>query len=148
CPIRRGSRFPLIKLVRQRSLVSSHRVWVVIFLFLVGTTACGHTESTLARKPTVRIGSTNFSEQIILAELYAHALEANGYRVERKLRLGNREVVEPALENGEIDLYVEYLASAERFLAKEASKASPDAPSTHQALQQVLEPRGLTVLEY
>src|SRR4030095_8607697 len=69
CPIRRGSRFPLIKLVRQRSLVSSHRVWVVIFLFLVGTTACGHTESTLARKPTVRIGSTNFSEQIILAEL-------------------------------------------------------------------------------
>ena len=54
--------------------------------------------------PVVRIGSTNFTEQVILAELYARALEDSGFRIERKLNLGNREIVEPALESGQIDL--------------------------------------------
>ena len=53
-------------------------------------------------KPTLRIGSTNFTEQLIVAELYAQALEANGYRVERRLNLGNREIVAPALESGQV----------------------------------------------
>jgi len=120
----------------------------VLALLVLSVTACGQGASAITRKPTVRIGSTNFSEQIVLAELYGKALEANGYRVERKLRLGNREVVEPALEHGEIDLYVEYLASAERFLAGSASRASPDAPATHRALQALLAARGLSVLDY
>ena len=132
---------------RAGQLVTRYCLGVLI-LCLVGATACGSAESALSRKPTVRIGSTNFSEQIILAELYAKALEGNAYRVERKLRLGNREVVAPALENGEIDLYVEYLASAERFLAGEASRATSDPSTTHQALQRVLQPRGLSFLEY
>ena len=108
---------------------------------------CGSADSQRPRL-TIRIGSTNFSEQIILAELYASALEANGYRAERKLRLGNREIVEPALERGEIDIYPEYLASVERFLAGGASQASSDPAVTHHALQDLLRPRGLTVLDY
>ena len=120
---------------------------VLVAVLLAVSVACETGAGTL-RKPTVRVGSTNFTEQIILAELYANALEANGYRVGRKLRLGNREVVEPALENGEIDLYGEYLASAESFLARETSKASTDPGATQQALQNLLKPRGVTVLDY
>src|SRR5829696_4747465 len=67
-------------------------------------------------KPTVKLGSTNFSEQVVVAELYGQVLEANGYTVERKLNLGAREIVAPALESGQIDLYPEYLATYVVFL--------------------------------
>src|SRR5437867_815475 len=53
-------------------------------------------------KPTVKMGSANFPEQVILGELYSQILEANGYTVERHLNLGSREIVEPALESGQI----------------------------------------------
>ena len=100
-----------------------------------------------APKPTVRVGSTNFSEQVTLAELYSQMLEGHGYTVERHLNLGNREVVAPALESGQIDLYVEYLATMLRYLDRTA-KASPDAAVTHRALQAAIQPRKLTVLAY
>src|SRR5687768_10700046 len=90
-------------------------------------TACAPATGTGGQKPTVRIAGANFSEQTVLLELYAQALEAGGYRVERRANLGPREIVEPALEKGEIDMYPEYLATVERFLNKDASKASPDA---------------------
>ena len=57
---------------------------------------------------TVTVGSTNFSEQLILAEMYAAVLEKAGVKVETRLNVGNREVVFPALEKGEIDLLPEY----------------------------------------
>src|SRR5438876_10765073 len=61
-------------------------------------------------KPTVKIGSADFPEQIILGELYAQVLEANGYSVDRRFNLGSREIVAPALESGQLDLVPEYLA--------------------------------------
>jgi len=101
-----------------------------------------------AAKPTVRIGSTNFIEQLILAELYGQVLEANGYKVERRLNLGNREIVAPALESGQIDVYPEYLATYLTYLTKDKSKASTDAAATYRTLQEVLTPKHLTVLDY
>jgi osmoprotectant transport system substrate-binding protein len=96
-------------------------------------------------RPKVRIGSTNFTEQVILAELYAQVLEANGYQIERKLNLGSREIVEPALESGQIDMHVEYLATLLQFL-----KGNPtaDPAETHQALNDLLKTKGITVLDY
>lgn len=99
-------------------------------------------------KPALRIGSTNFTEQLIVAELYAQTLEANGYKVERRLNLGSREIVAPALESGQIDLYPEYLATYVTYLTKDQSKASTDARATHKSLQGALASRGLTVLDY
>src|SRR5919197_4784871 len=99
-------------------------------------------------KPTVKMGSANFPEQVILGELYSQMLEANGYTIERHLNLGTREIVEPALESGQIDMYPEYLATAERFVAKDASKASSDPAATAQALQEVLRPKNITVLAF
>ncbi len=84
----------------------------------------------------------------MLGELYAQILEANGFTVERHLNLGTREIVEPALESGQIDLYPEYLATMLTFVTKDSSKASSDPAATQQALQAALTPKNLTVLDY
>jgi osmoprotectant transport system substrate-binding protein len=68
-----------------------------------------------------KVGSTNFGEQEIVAELYAQVLESAGAKVERKFKLGSREVVAPALEKGDIDLYPEYVGSYTSFLNKDAT---------------------------
>jgi osmoprotectant transport system substrate-binding protein len=99
-------------------------------------------------KPTVRIGSTNFTEQLIVAELYGQVLEANGYTVERRLNLGNREIVAPALESGQIDMVPEYLATYLTYVTKDKSKASTDPVATRRNLQEALAPRHLTVLDH
>ena len=110
--------------------------------------ACAAPTGSSAQKPTVRVGSTNFYEQIVVGELYAQTLEANGYRVERKFNLGNREVVAPAIERGEFDMYVEYLATYVTYIAKDTSQASTDPAATHRNLQEALKPKNLTVLNF
>lgn len=59
-------------------------------------------------KPTVRIGSKNFTEQLVLGEIYALLLEEHGFRVQRKLNLAGTLVAHQALVHDEIDLYPEY----------------------------------------
>jgi osmoprotectant transport system substrate-binding protein len=56
----------------------------------------------------VTVGSTNFGEQLILANAYALVLEERGVTVDKRLNLGSREVVYPALVEGEIDILPEY----------------------------------------
>jgi osmoprotectant transport system substrate-binding protein len=62
--------------------------------------------------PAITVGSKNFTEQYILGELYAQALEANGFNVEKKLDLGSEQIADKALQNGQIDLYPEYTGTA------------------------------------
>jgi osmoprotectant transport system substrate-binding protein len=125
---------------------------VILVALLVLVAACQPSGGPGGGKPTVRVGSTNFAEQSILAELYAQALEANGYKVERRLNLGPREVVEPALESNQIDLYAEYMATLLAFVGKasgaNAPAASGDPAATASTLQSALQPKGLAVLDY
>ncbi|MGK7926800.1 MAG: glycine betaine ABC transporter substrate-binding protein [Spirulina sp.] len=60
----------------------------------------------------IRIGSKDFAEQFILAEMYALVLENHGFAIERKLNLGGTPVVHDSLTSGEIDLYPEYTGTA------------------------------------
>src|SRR6185437_2511622 len=99
-------------------------------------------------KPTITMGSTNFTEQLIVAELYAQALEAKGYRLNRKFNLGSREIVAPALASGQIDMYPEYMASYLTFLTNDPSKASADPATTYTNLQDALKPKNITALQY
>src|SRR5215210_7955931 len=62
--------------------------------------------------PTVTIGSKNFTEQYILGELYAQALAANGFNVEKKLDLGSEQIADRALQNGQIEMYPEYTGTS------------------------------------
>ena len=88
------------------------------------------------------VGSTNFYEQEVLGEVFAQVLEANGFTVDRKFQLGNREVVFPALEKGDIDLLVEYAATALEYVNKGAGEATTDAAATVAKLNERLAPLG------
>jgi len=69
--------------------------------------ACAHPAGA-----AIKIGSKNFTEELILGELYAQSLEHAGLRVDRRLDLGSVEVAMAALERGDIDLYPEYTGTA------------------------------------
>jgi len=100
------------------------RLAVAFLVAVVVASACGGSgggSPSAAAKPNVTIGSTNFSEQLILGELYAQILEANGYTVTRKFNLGAREIVFPALASGQIDLEADYLATLLAFVNKNAT---------------------------
>src|SRR5918997_67308 len=57
---------------------------------------------------TLTIASKNFTEQFILGEIYAQALQAGGYKVRKRLDLGSERVALRAVKSGRVDAYPEY----------------------------------------
>jgi osmoprotectant transport system substrate-binding protein len=110
--------------------------------------ACGSTgtPSTSGNKGNITVAGFNFPESSILAELYSQALEHDGYTVTRKLRLGTREVVGPAIKSGQIDLYPGYAATDLEYYNSSAGEASGDANATVQKLNARLQPLGVEAL--
>ncbi|MGH2815978.1 MAG: glycine betaine ABC transporter substrate-binding protein, partial [Actinomycetota bacterium] len=94
---------------------------------------------------TVIVGSTNFSEQLILAQMYAAVLEKAGVKVDTRLNLGAREVVFPALQKGDIDLLPEYNGAVLSFLDPKATQTTSQEVNT--ALTPLLDGKGLVALE-
>jgi osmoprotectant transport system substrate-binding protein len=90
-------------------------VAVVAAVSLVGLPASG--AAPKSSKPTIVIGSTNFEEQTIVANLYADVLHHAGYPVKVEPSLGARAIVVPAIESGQIDLEPDYAGSLVNFLA-------------------------------
>ncbi|WP_341252619.1 ABC transporter substrate-binding protein, partial [Euzebya pacifica] len=95
----------------------------------------------------ITVGSTNFDEQELVAEMYALALEDAGYTVERRYQLGSREVVLPALTSGEIDVYPEYNGTALEFLNEGAGEATGDTEASTELLRERFAEQGVDVLE-
>lgn len=93
---------------------------------------------------TIKIGSANFSESTLLAEIYAGALRAKGVKVDQTPPLGSRETYVPALKDGSIDLIPEYTGTLLKYLDPKATASSPD--EVYAALQKAV-PAPLTVLE-
>jgi osmoprotectant transport system substrate-binding protein len=96
----------------------------------------------------VTVASFNFDESLLLAEIYAQALEHRGMTVRRELGLGPRELVHPALQQGFVDLVPDYLGSALASL----SGGSPgvdeqDRDAVRDALLQAARPLGIQVAE-
>jgi osmoprotectant transport system substrate-binding protein len=79
-----------------------------------------------ANAQAVKIGSKNFTEQFVVAEIYAQALEKAGVEVERRLNLGATLVAHTALTTGEIDLYPEYTGTALAAVVKGDLSGSAD----------------------
>ncbi|MDQ6798595.1 MAG: ABC transporter substrate-binding protein [Actinomycetota bacterium] len=115
--------------------------------------ACGSSSKTpsgagsTTKAKTLSIGAFNFSESAILAGIYEGALKNAGFDVTVRPNLGSREVVEPALERGEIDLYPGYAATELEFVNKAAGQATPDAQATTTKLREALMSKGITALE-
>jgi osmoprotectant transport system substrate-binding protein len=95
---------------------------------------------------TLTVGGVAFAENQIVAEMYAQVLENAGYTVERQTGLESREVLQPAIEAGDIDIAPEYLSSLLLFLDPDAA-ASGDPDEARSALEPLLSERGQTLLE-
>lgn len=95
--------------------------------------------------PTITVASFNFTESTILAEMYAQALEDARYPVERQLNLGSREVINPELFSGAIDLLPEYVGSA--LTVGFGGEATSDLDESLSALRDAYASEGVQVLE-
>ncbi|WP_370324854.1 ABC transporter substrate-binding protein [Euzebya sp.] len=111
------------------------------------TAADGADEAPAEDLGELVVGSTNFDEQELVAEMYALALEDAGYAVDRRYQLGSREVVLPALTSGEIDVYPEYVGTALEFLNDGAGEATADTGATTDLLRELFAEQGVDVLE-
>ena len=99
--------------------------------------------SPAAESEAIVIGSQAYYSNEIIAEIYAQALEAEGFTVERQFQLGQRDVYMPALEGGEIDLFPEYTGNLLQYFDPEATVTETDA--VYEALVEVL-PENLAAL--
>ena len=129
--------------------LGSVRSLAAIAAIVFAVTACGSTGGGGTASPgkgTLTVAGFNFPESSILAEIYGKSLEHDGYAINYKLLLGTREVVAPALESGQIDLYPGYAATDLEFYNKGAGEASGDVTATAAKLNSRLSPLGLVAL--
>ena len=126
--------------------------WVlgaVVSTLALTATACGGGDPTKtdtggeAPSDTIVIGSANFQENVLLANIYAEALKAKGVKVSTKLNIGSREAYIPGLEDGSIDLIPEYSGVLMQYYDPEATARSSE--EVYATLPEVL-PGDLIVL--
>jgi len=107
----------LIERAIRRAIESggARRSRVLVSAAAVGLLAAGAVTYGALRpaRDVVRVGSKNFTEQILLGELLAQTIETQtGVKVERRLNLGGTFICDRALRSGDIDVYVEYSGTA------------------------------------
>ncbi|PPL15082.1 ABC transporter substrate-binding protein [Microterricola pindariensis] len=97
-----------------------------------------------AASETIVVGSQQYYSNEIIAEIYAQALEANGFTVKRTFNIGQRDAYLPALESGEVDLFPEYTGNLLQYYAPDTTARTTD--DVYAALGDAL-PSGLRVLD-
>ena len=122
-----------------RSFVAPAAAAAIVLLGLVAGVA--YARIGAAR---VVVGSKNFTEQIILGELVAQTLEADGVAVDRRLNLGGTFVCDRALRNGDLDVYVEYTGTAVSAVFHEP--VSRDSRQAFERSRDLYARNGVTVL--
>lgn len=119
-------------------------------LAAVLTVACGGSPATggatSSPKGTITIAGFAFAEGSVLAQLYGQALQHDGYTVNFKLNLGQREVVGPAIKSGQVDLYIGYAATDLEYYNSGAGEASGDVNATVDKLNGHLQSLNLVAL--
>lgn len=106
------------------------------------SSATGASGSTGSGGPVV-VGSADFSESVVLAEIYAGALKAKGIDSSTKTNIGSREIYLKALEDGSVQVVPEYTGALALYYDKAFDKTDPT--EVYDALKSVL-PKNLTVL--
>jgi osmoprotectant transport system substrate-binding protein len=122
---------------------------LAVLVALLVSAACGGADRTQVetRDPAVlRLASFDFPENRMLAELYGEHLRQAGFRVEVLTGLGTREVVAPALQQGLVDLVVDYTGSLLDYAGGSAQQAHGAPEAVRAALADRLARRGLSVL--
>ena len=94
---------------------------------------------------SITIGSKNFTEQYVLGEIYAQALEAAGYDVTKELDLGPEQVAYRALQAGEVDAYPEYTGTAlTSFFGYETEEVPTDPVEAYELAKEEYAKEGVT----
>jgi osmoprotectant transport system substrate-binding protein len=93
---------------------------------------------------TIVVGSQDYYSNEIIAEIYAQALEENGYTVDRQFRIGQREVYIPEIEDGAIDVFPEYTGNLLQYYVPDTEATASD--DVYAELETSL-PEGLRVLD-
>jgi glycine betaine/choline ABC-type transport system substrate-binding protein len=96
-------------------------------------------------KVKITVGSKNFTEEFILGEIYAQALQAAGYDVKKQLNLGDSNIAIKALKDGEISGYPDYTAQVlEQFFGLGLNQIPSGAEAEYQKAKSEFEKQGLT----
>lgn len=112
---------------------------LITILFGMILVACGSNDET------IQVGSKDFTESLLVSEIYALALEDNGYEVERIQSIAS-SVIPQSLESGEIDLYPEYTGTSLMTIFNLPLQTDPDAVA--ETIREEYEAIGLTTLDY
>ena len=106
---------------------SARAAAIPVAALLLGVSLLAAAAMTLRRETVViRVGSKNFTEQIVLGEIVAQAIETTtALRVERRLNLGGTFICDRALRSGDIDVYVEYSGTAHAAIFREPPESDP-----------------------
>ena len=114
------------------SAIGSPQLWVFALLVMLVTSGCSKHGGGI-----IVVGSKNFTEQIVLAEMFAQQIEAHSaLRVERRLNLGGTFICHDALVSGKIDLYPEYTGTAFTAILKDSPTKGQTASQTFLAVQE------------
>ena len=103
--------------------------------------------SSEAAKPDVSVGSADFYEAAVVGEMYAQALEAKGYTVDRHLSIGERPAVHAAMDSGDINLIPDYLGGLAGALTESADLPS-DPQEAWDNLQEPLAAKGWVAFDF
>jgi osmoprotectant transport system substrate-binding protein len=124
---------------------------LVLTLILVAACSSSSTPTVADRgaldDQTVTVGSYDFAESRLLAELYSQSMEARGFRVQRAFGLGPREFVAPSLAAGLVEFVPEYAGTSLQFATLGAGVPVASSAVTHDALRHAFAPRDVTVLD-
>jgi osmoprotectant transport system substrate-binding protein len=154
---------------RSSSRIASVLAAVALSALSVGLAACGSSSSTTSSssstpattastatsassgpgvgKPAVTIGDKNFAEENILGQLYAQALQAQGFTVTLKENVGSSEIIYKALVSGQIDMYPEYTGTLLSAIAEQTKEPASAAAAYAQA-KAFVQKHGFTLLNY
>ena len=113
---------------RQGKSFAVTAMFALIALFLA---ACGSSNPLGGGEisgdlKTIKVGSADFTESKIIAEIYAQALEANGFTITRQFGIGSRETYIPAVQDHSIDLIPEYTGNLLQYFDAKSTATTPD----------------------
>ena len=119
---------------------------VALLIGLTAGVASAQKSATASGKPTIVLGTKNFTEEYILGQLYGQALAAKGFHVVYKGSFGSSELANTAIDSGKMNFYPEYTGIIVLDLAK--SKTFPaTAAATYKAAQKYEQKHGQKLLK-
>ena len=146
-------------MVRKHTRRAAKAAFAVSFgvALLIGITAfsgaahggvAGAQKTTLSTtKPTIVIGTKNFTEEYILGQLYGQALQAKGFKVQYKGSFGSSELANTAIDSGKMNFYPEYTGIIVLDLAH-SKTFPPSAAATYKAAKSYEQKHGQTLLKH